>query len=209
MEEKKEKEEKEEKHYIKEKLVANLSYTPDVLYRYQSIKNSDIVIDGNLSNNEYSNQSVKQYMDFIFILRNRYFEIENNEILKYWFSGYVGILNITINNGTNNTLILFDNNLNILLNEVDKDQDRFSHAFRNLNDNYNYSNNTDIIEDEYEEENYTSSFIKIDFYENGEIKNIFLPNSLFHAFPHHLKRENVEKSLERLIIFPTIILVDF
>ena len=165
----------EEKKYSKEKLVANLSYNPDILYRYHSVKKIDLIVDGDDMQNDKSSQTVKQYIDFAFIIRNKFFEIENNTTKKYWFTGYIGILNITINNGSDNTLILYDKNLNQLLNEADENQQKSNNNLRNLNES------NDIIDDENDEYEYlkrndTSSFIKINFYENGEIINIFLPD---------------------------------
>ena len=87
-----------------------MKYLIDTLYRYQSNKNIDMIAEGVNSTQSESKQSLEQYIDFIFILRNKSFEINEN-IQKYYFSGYIGIINITINNGTENNLILFDKNL--------------------------------------------------------------------------------------------------
>ena len=99
------------------------------------------------------------------MIRNKETEIENNIIQKNWYSGYIGILDITINNGTNNITILHDNNLNQYLKEKNNN-------LRNLESDNN------IHESDYldENKNDTSCFIKIDFYQNGKIKNIYLPN---------------------------------
>lgn len=170
----------EEKSYFKEKLVANLSYNLDILYRYQSVKKIDLIVDGDDMQSDNSIQTVKQYIDFAFIIRNKYYEIKNNATKKYWFTGYIGILNITINNGSDDTIILYDKNLNQLLNEVDKNQQKFNNNLRHLNE----SNNTiDDENEEYEylERNNTSSFIKINFYENGEIIDIFLPDKFLSS----------------------------
>lgn len=57
-------------------------------------------------------KSIDQFIDFIFIIRHKFFEIENNDTQKFWFEGYIAILNITINNGTDNIEIFYDKNLN-------------------------------------------------------------------------------------------------
>ena len=165
---KKKKEIIEEKiNYSDEKLVTKIGYNSDSLYRYQSIKKTDMIVEGLDIKEDNAMQSIEQYIDFIFMIRNKFFEIENNETKKYWYSGYIGILNITINNGTDNINIFYDNDLNKYLNKND----------RNKNNNLRILNESNIIDDTLvnEEENETSCFIKIEFYENGEIKNIFLP----------------------------------
>ena len=156
---------KEKEEYQQEELVTKISYTPDILYRYQSSKRTNMIVSGLNETNEDSNQSIDQYIDFVFILRNKHFEIENNITQKNWFSGYIGILNITINNGTDDMMIFYDNNLNKYINK-----ESYNKYKRNL-----ISDNTSLNND-YTEENDTSCFIKIEFYENGEIKNIYIPN---------------------------------
>ena len=164
---KKEKEMFEKEKYQKEELVANISYNSDIIYWYESNKKIRMIVEGfNISESD-SIKSLEQYMDFIFIIRNKYFEIENNITQKNWFTGYLGILNITINNGTNNMTILYDKKLNDIIKK-----EKNKNKLRNLNNEDNSNNlNNDFIVD-----NDTHTFIKIDFYENGEIKNIHLPN---------------------------------
>ena len=157
--------EEEQAQYQKEDLVVNINYTPDMIYRYKSNKQTKMKVEGENLKDEDSIPSIEQYIDFIFMIRNKESEIENNLIQKNWYSGYIGILDITINNGTNNMTILHDNNLNEYLKE------KTINNLRNLNSDNN------IPETDYLNENQnTSCFIKIDFYQNGKIKNIYLPN---------------------------------
>ena len=151
----------EEENYEQEKLVTKINYTPDVLYRYESNKKTNMIVAGINETNNESRQSFEQYIDFIFTIRNKHFEVENNVTKKNWYTGYIGILNITINNGTDDMVIFYDKNLNKYINKVNN--------IRNLNsDNIN-------LNQKYTDENDTACFIKIEFYENGEIKNIFIP----------------------------------
>ena len=114
-----------------------------------------MIVSGLNETNEDSNQSIDQYIDFVFILRNKHFEIENNITQKNWFSGYIGILNITINNGTDDMMIFYDNNLNKYINK-----ESYNKYKTNL-----ISDNTSLNND-YTEENDTSCFIRVSFLSN-------------------------------------------
>lgn len=69
------------------------------------------------------------------MLREIYFEIKNNNAKNFGLQIYFWILNITISNGSDDTVILYDKNLNQLLIEVDKDKGRFNNNFRYINSN--------------------------------------------------------------------------
>ena len=171
--------------YKREELVTKISYIPDVLYRYQSNKRTNLIVEGGNITDEDSLRGMEQYIDFIFILRNKYYEIENNETQKFWYKGYIGILNITINNGTDDIEVFHDTNLSRYINQLDKSKIISKNNLRNLNIN------SDIVKEENEEKNNVtdtetntnaiSSFIKIEFYENGQIKNIYLPKYLIKS----------------------------
>ena len=99
-----------------------------------------------------------QYTDFFFLIRNKSDELEiKDNYIKNIYIGYIGILNITINNGTNDMTIIYDDNLDKIIKE-NKNKN-----LRTLENNQNNNKNC---------------FIKIEFYENGNIKNIFLPDYL-------------------------------
>ena len=146
-----------------------------MLYRYKSNKKTNMIVEGHDIKEENGTQSVEQYIDFIFLIRNQFFEIENNTTKKNWFSGYIGILNITINNGTDDINIFYDKNLTNYLNEIDGIKNNKNNDNLNLRliDEKNTVNDS-LINNE-EKENSSSCFVKIEFYENGEIKQIYLP----------------------------------
>ena len=147
-----------------EDLVIYLSYKPDIIYRYRINKRTNMKIEFENLSDEDSIYSMEQYIDFIFMTRNKEFEIENNIIQKNWYTGYICILDITINNWINKMNIFHDNNLNEYLKEMTNNN------LRNLVSNDNIPN-TDYLE----ENQNISYFIKIEFYQNGKIKNIYLP----------------------------------
>ena len=158
---KKKKQEEKEIEYEEEQLVTKINYIENIIYRYKSNKNTNLQIDTKNNSNNNSEENIIQYIDFIFLLRKSHFEIENNKTKKNWFTGYISILNMTINNGTKDMMIFYDKNLNNYINVY-----------------YPNNSNNELDENivlDYTGENDTNCFIKIDFYENGEIKNIFIP----------------------------------
>ena len=99
-------------------------------------------------------------MDFIFIVREK--KVENNtetKIKKEWYSGYIGFLNVTQQNETHNMLHIYDNSLNKYLN---------TKYMRRLS-------KSDKIEVNLVNEENKICFAKIDFYQNGNIKDFYLP----------------------------------
>ena len=163
-----------------------------MLYRYQSNKKTNMIVEGHDIKEENGTQSVEQYIDFIFMIRNQFFEIENNTTKKNWFSGYIGILNITINNGTDDINIFYDKNLTNYLNEIDGIKNNKNNDNINLRliDEKNTVNDS-LINNE-EKENSTSCFVKIEFYENGEIKQIYLPE-IFSSISNMVFIDNIIK----------------
>ena len=105
-------------------------------------------------------KSMNKSSDFIFIIREKH--IENDDIKltkKFWFTGYISFLNMIVKNATNETLIIYDKNLNLHLS------------------NNNLSVLNEKAFNQIDEEG-KMCFAKIDFYENGDIKNIYYPNGL-------------------------------
>ena len=65
-----------------EYLVIYLSYKSDIIYRYRSNKRINLKIEFENLSDEDSIYSMEQYIDLIFMMRNKEFEIENNIIQK-------------------------------------------------------------------------------------------------------------------------------
>ena len=102
--------------YEDEKLATKINYVENIIYRYKSNKHIKLSIEAkNISSNN-SEQNLIQYIDFIFIIRKSLIEIENNQTKKNWYSGYIGILNMTIFNGTKDMMIFYDKDLNKYIN---------------------------------------------------------------------------------------------
>jgi flagellar basal body-associated protein FliL len=151
------------KNYTKEKLISEKRpyYPNNTLFLYKSIKEMNVAIEGiseNLTDAENMTK-LREYMDFSLLIQEENEEIDEiNEIKKIWYSGFISLYNITINDGTNDTTLLFNEEI---YKYVDDKKSR-------------------IVEEELESKKIIKQpeplFAKINFYENGEIKEIFIPN---------------------------------
>ena len=138
--------------YKKEELIIKKRYPLNLLLRFDSLKESEIQIEGGND----SKINISETYDFIFIVRQKMIEKEEkNHIEKEIYIGYIGVLNHTINNETDNIVTVYDKKLNEYLN----------------------SNKMDVKAQhlKYVGNNGSLCFAKIEFYLNGEIKNFYLP----------------------------------
>ena len=146
--------------FEKDDLIVKINYLTDILYKYEN--NKILKMKGGQKNKE-GNTTKEQmlFADIFFIIRRHILENNNmTNITKKWFSGYLGIFNMTLQNETNNIQLIYDKKLNKILN-LDRN-------------NFKNQNQRILKEDEIE-----LCFVKIDFYENGEILNISYPLNNF------------------------------
>ena len=135
-----------------------------MLFLYQSDKSMNISLESELERNirESNMTQLKEFMDFSLLIREENQEInEEQNLTKKWFTGYISLLNLTINNGTNDLSLDFNEELNGIINSINNGSN-----LRNLDeisDTQKLNNETELC------------FVKINFYENGEIKDIFYP----------------------------------
>ena len=119
----------------------------------------------NKTNDDQKKSTIKEYMDFGLIIREESEEInEEIGIIKKWYTGYISLLNLTVNNGTHNMSLNYNDDLHKFIDETSEKK------VKNLR-NVDEANNSQILSDENE-----LCFVKINFYENGETKDIFIPN---------------------------------
>ena len=140
-------------NFTKEELIIQKRYPLNLLLRFNSKKKNIFEIDGT-----NSTQIISEISDFIFIVREQ--NTEKNEINlmeKEILIGYIGFLNKTIHNQTNDIINIYDIKLNEYL---------------------NYNNLTNLTKPDlkYIGEKGNLCFVKIEFYLNGEIKNYYIPN---------------------------------
>ena len=137
--------------YKKEELIIKKNYPLNMLLRFDSLKETEIQIEAENNSMQYINETY----DFIFIVRQRTTEKEEkNHIEKELFIGYIALLNHTMINETDNMTTVYDKKLNEYLNNK---IDEKSQNLKYIGDDGNFC------------------FAKIEFYLNGEIKNIYLP----------------------------------
>jgi len=140
-------------NFTKEELIIQKRYPLNLLLRFNSTKKNIIEIDG-----ANSTQIISETSDFIFIVREQNSEKnETNLMERELLIGYIGFLNKTIHNQTNDIMNIYDIKLNEYL-------------------NYNNLINLTKPDLKYIGEKGNLCFAKIEFYLNGEIKNYYIPN---------------------------------
>ena len=145
-----------EPNFTKEDLAVNKSYPPDRLFIFTGQQLTEMKIEGDNITEDNSYHNFSKSSDFLFITRAAYIE-KNNETLieKEWYVGYIAIYNLIIPNKTHDNYIIFDQEINNYLN---RDLIKFSDR-----EQYYAFNKSNFC------------FAKIEFYQNGELRNIYLP----------------------------------
>ena len=182
-------------NFQKEKLVVEKIYPPNRLFIFRGQQLTEMKIEGENITKDNSYHNFSKISDFIFITRSSYTE-KNNETLtkKEWYVGYIAIFNLIIPNKTHDNHIIFDEEINELLN---RDLIRFSHR-----EQYYAFNESNFC------------FVKIEFYQNGEIRNIYLPEGFLLNYYSYIEEivkllipkissklyvANIEDELNRII----------
>ena len=141
-------------NYKEEELIIYKNYTPNLLMRYQSRKETLLKAQGDSIQNNISERNLSQISDFFFLIREGHIEEDNiNSIQKKYYTGYIAFLNITLRNSTRDMVTVYDKFLN------------------------NYFKLENIPDLQYIGEQGNLCFVKLEFYQNGEIKNYFIPNN--------------------------------
>ena len=124
----------------------------------------NVELEAEKENDESNMTNIKEFMDFGLIIRKSGQEnFEEESVIRKYFTGYITLMDLTINNGTHDMTLNYNDELNKLIKGTNSTNNK---NLRNLNE----SNNRLELNDKKE-----VCFVKIEFYENGEIKNIFHP----------------------------------
>ena len=108
---------KEGYKFQKEELIIERNYPINILFRYSSTKKTEMEIDGKNFQKYNSSDALSQITDLFFIVRKNYIENDNiSNTGKEWYTGYVGILNLTMRNKTHDMITIYDKTLNYYLN---------------------------------------------------------------------------------------------
>ena len=151
-------------YYIEELITKKRPFYPNnSIFLYKSNKTMSVELESELKNetDESNMTDVKEFMDFGLIVREESQEIfEEESLIRNWFTGYIILQNLIINNGTNDMYLNFNKELRNIIEGINDNNKR----------NLNEANDSVLLNDEKE-----LCFVKIHFYENGEIKDIFYP----------------------------------
>ena len=193
----------EEKIYLLEELVTKKRpyYPNNSIFFYISDKIMNVELETVLTNdsNGANMTDIKEVMDFALIIRDESQEIfEEESLIRNWFTGYITLLNLKVNNGTHDMNLNYNKDIKDMINGFDENK------IRNLNND----NDSILLNDENE-----IFFVKIHFYENGEIKDIFYPEDfntenmvyintitklIIPKLSKHLFSENVNEKIKLL-----------
>ena len=180
------------KKYKMEELITNKLYNQaNTLFLYQSNKvmNLDLEMGSDTSQTiDIQNfTKITKNMEFAFIIMEKHQEKDEVKgIIKNYFTGYLSLLNLTINNGTDDLNIVNDEELYKSINEINIEQE----VNYDLIDSSELLDSSSLIDSSDKVDNFRTleeneidskniSFIKINFYENGKIKDIFTPNDFY------------------------------
>ena len=190
-EEEEEKKEIEKIYELEELMIEKRPYYPiNELFLYKSDKEMNIELDPKTGDYEEGKNLTKitEHLDFCFIIEEKHVELYDDTLTKKnWFTGYISLLNLTINNGTDNITLSYNdelqkyinNNKLRILDEKEEEEELESEEFENQeemekeNDNLEDEDNTNYVIDHQND----TLFVKINFYENGEIKNMQTPTN--------------------------------
>jgi len=142
--------------FKKEDLVVKKTYPLNRLFIFTGEQLTEMQIEGENITENNSYHKFSKTSDFLFITRAAYTEKNNDTLIeKEWYIGYIAIFNLIIPNKTHDNHLIYDQEINKYLN---RNRTRFSNR-----EQYYALNESNFC------------FAKIEFYQNGELKNIYLP----------------------------------
>ena len=147
-------------------MAIDIKYQLNTLYKYGNIKLTKMEGGGRGEAMKYNKEIIQLADIFLIIKKEDIEEDKENNLAKKWYSGFFGILNMTIRNETDDVIIIYNKKLINILNE-DKNMIKPNLPYIDQNNNL--------------------CFVKIDFYKNGEIINISYPNNLSLSFVEYIK----------------------
>ena len=195
------------KIYQKEELITKKRpYYPTkmlFLYRSDKIMNLDLKTKIKIDNNKTKIPKIKEFMDFGLLIREEHQDFdEDKNMTKVWYTGYISLLNLTINNETHDFSLNYNEEIHQYINKISY---KHKNNLRILNKVNKHIILTDIKE---------KCFAKINFYENGEIKDIFIPkefdienilyinriaNYIIPKLSKNLYSQNISEKIEDII----------
>ena len=146
--------------YKYENLKANIIYKPGDIYLFKIEEETNVIIEGEKVATENQVNNFSEYKNFLLIIKEEHKEILENNLIKYYYTGIFSQINSTTYNGTHLMLGQSDENVTKILRGKNKD---------------NLKSIEEINILDYSLKNGTQPFFLINFYRNGIIKNIYIP----------------------------------
>ena len=158
--------------YIDEKLISSLDYKVNQIYNLLDKNVLNYVYelkDNNKIPKENSTYNLTEYIHYTFGIEKKIYELDSKtKIKKSIYHGFLAINNITIENRTDIIINLYLNELNEKINK----------RFLKKNEKFRHLHEKNIILINNDKDNFTQPIISFDFYKNGEIKQIYIPDNL-------------------------------
>ena len=161
-----------EEDYSDEKLISKLDYKIYQVYNLLNKKDiSTIVEPTNMKNLPYKNKTfnISEYVHYTLGIEKENIELDEiSKIKKKYYSGFLAINNIAFENETDIMINLYLNSFN----------NAYLRYLEEYNKKRNQNNDKQVVVNIINEKNFTQPIIKFDFYKNGKIKEIYIPNNL-------------------------------
>ena len=152
--------------YEYEILKADITYKPGGIYLFKTNEKTIVKTEGKNISKENSTTNFGEYKSYLLMIQEEHEELTNisNKIfVKYYYTGIFSQINNTIENETHLMLGQSDDNVNNILNKKSHYNLRRAEIKNNILD---YTSKDSIS---------CEPFFKLDFYRNGNIKNIYIP----------------------------------
>ena len=150
-----------------EELMANINYKKGLVYLYKSEEKSEVI---SKKENEVNTTNFIEYKNYLLLILEENNE-QLNDLKRIYYTGIFSLTSSYIKNETHLMLTQSDDKVNEILPKVNKN-------LRRAKDN-NYI--------DYHKDNITNPFFKIEFYKNGIIRNIYIPDGFDNNYMTSMK----------------------
>ena len=151
-------------------LQANIDYKVGQIYLYKSKERTDVFSQGEKDTNT---TNFNEYKYYLLLIKEEHSEIISKEDIKTYYSGFFSLYNSYV-----------DNNTHLILSQSD---DKVNEILENNPNNLNLRllSGQEFIDGH--STNITHPIIKLEFYKNGIIKNLYIPEGFNMTFLQNMK----------------------
>ena len=190
------------KQYYSESLITNKKPYDQLnkLFLYQSEKIINLELELNSESERNTSEAnfttIQKFTNFGLIITEKHQEKdEANSLIKNYYTGYLSLLNLTINNGTDDLELIRNDELYNSIEQTKSTQTENTEIIdgpeqivtSEIIDSSEKIKNFRLL-DEGETDTYSISeqnelaFIRINFYENGELRDLYVPNNFNDSY---------------------------